>query len=170
MFVHVLFSHWYFTHSWLVSFVHASFLTWLPCLTISFFCLTVTCSPSSPSPTCPCILLVPTLDLSHADTPSLILSHCFLTSVWVPSAGTYSNIHTHTHTQERIRSSNLQAQVSDMQAQMRLRNKHETSMAKGERFALMQDENRLQNTQQVCLFVYVHIPQMCGGVESKHLI
>jgi len=102
MFVHVLFSHWYFTHSWLVSFVHASFLTWLPCLTISFFCLTVTCSPSSPSPTCPCILLVPTLDLSHADTPSLILSHCFLTSVWVPSAGTYSNIHTHTHTHRSV--------------------------------------------------------------------
>ena len=96
VFVHVLFSRWYFTFSWLVSFVHASFLTGLPCHTISFFCLTVTCSPSSPSPTCPCILVVPTLDLSHTDTFSDSLS-LFSYKCLSFICRTYSNTHTHTH-------------------------------------------------------------------------
>jgi len=48
--------------------------------------------------------------------------------------------------QERIRSSNLQAQVSDMQQQMRsLKNRHEVNLAKGERFAQQQDENQYVN-------------------------
>ena len=44
IFLHFVFSHWLFCHSRLVSLVHGSFLSGLPCLTIFFLCLTVTCS------------------------------------------------------------------------------------------------------------------------------
>ena len=45
--------------------------------------------------------------------------------------------------QERNRNTGLQSMVADLQNQLRLKVKHENSLAKGDYFALQQDENRL---------------------------
>ena len=45
--------------------------------------------------------------------------------------------------QERLKNADLSAIVSDLQHQLRLKARHEGNVAKGDRFALHQDENVL---------------------------